>query len=73
MIKRFYKEIKSKIGRAFEKGFIGSNRKKENAMGMGLYLVKRLCGRLGMEIGIESEEGVGTEVWIEIVGRVQSF
>lgn len=64
---------KSEIGRAFEKGFTGSNRKKENATGMGLYLVKRLCERLGLEIGIESEEGMGTEVWIEIVGRVQSL
>ena len=35
---------------------------------MGLYLVKRLSERLGMEVGIEVEEGLGTDVWIGVGG-----
>ena len=47
----------------FEKSFTGANgRKDSKSTGMGLYIVKNLCDRLGHGIGIESEEGVYTEV-----------
>ncbi|MBR6293311.1 MAG: sensor histidine kinase [Lachnospiraceae bacterium] len=47
----------------FEKSFTGANgRKDSKSTGMGLYIVKNLCDRLGHGITIESEEGVYTEV-----------
>lgn len=54
----------SDLPRVFEKGFTGSARSRTNATGMGLYLAKKLCGRLGLEIGIESGEGEYTRVTI---------
>lgn len=46
----------SEISRVFDKGFVGSNgRTGKNATGMGLYLCRQLCMKLGIEIEIESE------------------
>ena len=45
----------SDLSRVFEKGFTGSNRNKANATGMGLYLSKKLCDRLGLKLDIASE------------------
>jgi signal transduction histidine kinase len=58
--------IKSaEISRAFEKGFTGSNGRMGRAStGIGLYLCKKLCIRLGHDIAIESEEGEGTKLKI---------
>lgn len=54
------------LGRIFEKGFTGSNgRKTERSTGMGLYLCKKLCEKLGIEIYAKSKEGEGTEVILE--------
>lgn len=54
------------LSRIFEKGFTGSNgRKKEHATGMGLYLCKILCGKLGIRICAASVEGEGTKMVIE--------
>lgn len=40
---------------------------------MGLYLTKRLCRKLGLSVGIQSEEGKGTIVKIRFPrGRFQS-
>lgn len=44
----------SEISKIFEKGFTGSNRSKKNASGIGLYLTKKLCDKLGIDIKIES-------------------
>ncbi len=53
----------SEIGRIFDKGFTGTNgRKKEFSTGMGLYLCKKLCTRLGLEIGAESQDGLFTRI-----------
>ena len=53
----------SDLPRVFDKGFTGSNgRKKYNSTGIGLYLVKKLCDKLGHKINIESQDG--TEVTI---------
>ena len=55
------------LSRIFEKGFTGSNGRKEGrATGMGLYLCQKLCGKLGIEIRAESEVGRGTRVILEI-------
>ena len=56
----------SEIPRAFEKGFTGTNGRIGRAStGIGLYLCKKLCNRLGHEIDIESTEGKGTTVKIK--------
>lgn len=44
----------SDIAKVFDKGFTGSNRNKKNASGIGLYLTKKLCDKLGIDIKIES-------------------
>lgn len=57
---------KEEISRVFEKGFTGSNgRQNGRATGMGLYLCKNLCKKLGIEIAIFSGEGKGTTVVLE--------
>lgn len=49
------------ITRVFDKGFTGENgRKQMKSTGMGLYLCKNLCDKLGIQIGIESVEGEST-------------
>lgn len=51
------------LPRIFEKGFTGYNgRMDKKATGIGLYLCRRICGRLGMEITVESAVGKGTTV-----------
>jgi len=51
------------LPRVFDKGFTGSNgRKKYNSTGIGLYLAKKLCNKLGHKINITSKNG--TEVTI---------
>ncbi len=51
------------LGRVFEKGFTGDNgRLFGKSTGMGLYLCKKLCDRLGIGISINSTSGVGTSV-----------
>ena len=54
--------IKSaELSRVFEKGFTGTNgRRGKASTGIGLYLCRRLCHRLGHDIEVESEEGTGT-------------
>lgn len=52
------------LERIFEKGFTGSNgRSKERSTGMGLYLCRKLCRKLGIEISASSREG--TDVILE--------
>ena len=53
------------IDRAFEKGFTGTNgRIGKASTGIGLYLCKKLCLRLGHDINLESKPGEGTSVII---------
>ena len=44
----------SDLKRVFDKGFTGTNRKKEYSTGIGLYLSKKLCERLNLDINISS-------------------
>lgn len=53
------------INKVFDKSFTGENgRKISNSTGMGLYLVKKLCNKLGHNIDIKSKENEFTKVTI---------
>ena len=56
--------IKSEdLPRIFEKGFTGYNgRMDKKASGLGLYLCKGVCDKLGHQISVVSKEGEGTTV-----------
>ena len=45
----------SDMPRIFDKGFTGSNRKREYATGIGLYLVKKLSEKLDIAVSIDSK------------------
>lgn len=54
------------IVRVFDKTFTGSNgRDKIKSTGMGLYIVKKLCNKLGHDISISSKEKEYTKVIIK--------
>ncbi len=52
------------ITRVFEKGFTGTNGRISNkkSTGIGLYLCKKLCDKLGIAIELNSVQDKGTEV-----------
>ena len=51
------------LPRIFEKGFTGYNgRMDKKASGLGLYLCKGVCDKLGHQIDVVSKEGEGTQV-----------
>lgn len=52
----------SDLKRVCEKGFTGSNRKKESSTGMGLYLSNKLCKTLGLSLEINSIKNEYTQV-----------
>lgn len=53
----------SDLSRVFDKSFTGENgRLVSSSTGMGLYIVKKLCDKLGHKIVIESEYGKYTKV-----------
>ena len=55
---------KGEITRVFEKGFTGENGRLigKKSTGIGLYLCKKLCDKLGLGIELNSEKDKGTEV-----------
>ena len=54
------------IPRIFEKGYTGCNgRLDKKASGIGLYLCKRICEKLGHKISAESD-GTGTIIKISL-------
>ena len=63
---------KAEVSRVFEKGFTGEKGRKtagmfgyrNQATGLGLFLCKELCRKLGHSLSLESEEGIGTAVCI---------
>ncbi len=63
----------SEISRVFEKGFTGSNGRinGKKSTGIGLYLCKKLCDKLGMGLELKSKKDVGTEV--ELIFPVGSY
>ena len=55
------------LPRIFEKGYTGYNgRSDKKASGLGLYLCKRICGKLGYTIEAESVLDSGTEIRINL-------
>lgn len=56
----------SEINRIFDKGFTGENGRiiGQKSTGIGLYLCKKLCDRLGLGIELNSKKDIGTEVRI---------
>jgi signal transduction histidine kinase len=53
------------LGRVFDKGFTGANgRQFGRSTGLGLYLCKNLCRRLGLDLNLYSKVGEGTTVEI---------
>lgn len=66
----------SEICRVFEKGFTGENGRiiGKKSTGIGLYLCKKLCEKLEIGLGLESEKGVGTKVAITFpIGSYNKF
>ncbi|AKA68062.1 sensor histidine kinase [Clostridium scatologenes] len=52
---------KEDLNRVFNAFFTGKNgRKSDESTGMGMYLAKKICDKLGHEILVESEEGKGS-------------
>ena len=57
------------IDKVFIKSYTGSNgRNNAKSTGMGLYIAKNMCGKLGHNIKIKSIEGEYTEVEITFYG-----
>ena len=55
------------LPRVFEKGYTGYNgRTDKKSTGIGLYLCKRVLGKLGHSISIESQVGIGTRVMLKL-------
>ncbi len=55
------------INRIFEKGYTGYNgRTDKKASGIGLYLCRQICGKLGHKITAQSRVGEGTEIRIDL-------
>ncbi len=57
---------RGEITRVFERGFTGENGRiiGQKSTGIGLYLCKKLCDKLGLGIELNSEKDIGTEVRI---------
>lgn len=55
---------KGEITRVFEKGFTGTNGRLSNkkSTGIGLYLCRKLCDKLGIAIELNSIQNEGTEI-----------
>ena len=58
------------LPRVFEKGFTGYNgRADKKSTGIGLYLCRRICLKLGHEITIQSQVGRGTRVLLHFAQK----
>lgn len=54
------------LPRIFEEGFTGYNgHEHKKASGFGLYMTKQVLDKLDLDIRIESQVDIGTQVWIE--------
>lgn len=55
------------LPRIFEKGYTGMSGRKENkSTGLGLYLCKKVCTKLGHKIYADSQIGKGTKIYIDL-------
>lgn len=65
--------IERDLNRVFEKGFTGENgRKFGKSTGIGLYLCKKLCDKMGLGLHIDSKINEGTKVSI-VFPRIEKF
>ena len=56
---------KSDLKQVFDKSFTGENGRNESkSTGMGLFIAKNMCGKLGHKIDIESKENEYTKIFI---------
>ncbi|MFX3635147.1 MAG: sensor histidine kinase [Candidatus Pristimantibacillus sp.] len=61
---------KSDLPKVFDAYFTGENgRQYQESTGMGLFLVKQICRKLGHQVEVESEVGKGTIVRIRFMSR----
>lgn len=62
------------LPRIFEKGYTGmSGRIEKKSTGLGLYLCKTVCNKIGHKIYAESETGKGTVIYIDLSIRMLDF
>ena len=62
------------LPRIFESGYTGGNGRTDmSASGIGLYLCKRICSKLGHGISARSEVGKGTDISIDLSRRKTVF
>lgn len=62
--------LEEDLPRIFEKGYTGYNgRQDKKATGIGLYLVKEVCRRLGIGISLTSQPNQGTCVLLDLALR----
>lgn len=55
------------LPRVFEKGYTGCNgRADKNASGLGLYLCRRVCERLNIDLRITSQPDKGTQIYLTL-------
>lgn len=65
---------KKDLPMVMKKGYTGTiGRIYKKSTGMGLYLCYNLCEKLGIQFGIESEEGIGTTVKIGFPRNSMTF
>jgi len=65
---------KEDLPRVFEKGFTGFNgRLNKKASGIGLYMCKRICDKLNMDIEIRSEINKGCKIILKIRRKEMNF
>lgn len=65
---------KVELSRIFEKGFTGIQRNNSKSTGIGLYLCKKLCDKLGLSIMAESEKDKYTRITLFFpVGKLTSY
>ncbi|PJI06795.1 MULTISPECIES: sensor histidine kinase [Clostridium] len=65
---------KEDLTRVFNAFFTGKNgRKTDESTGMGMYLAKKICDKLGHDILVKSEEGKGAEFSIIFYGNKSIF
>ncbi|MDR1773397.1 MAG: hypothetical protein LBR30_00775 [Clostridioides sp.] len=55
----------------FDKGFTGDNSDRTQSTGIGLYLVKKLCEELNIEISARSKRTEGFEIkfWLPVIEK----
>lgn len=65
---------KEDLPKIFEKGYTGLNgRLHEKSTGLGLFLSRKICQRLGHTLTIDSEIGVGTKATIDFIRKKLNF